>query len=124
MVYQSFEDVSEAREQGFFERAWLPDVLPDEAGPIDDVHDHGTNARCSRSGFQPQMEEVLEDRLVLRELFAPTVGVPQVLPFGECPFSAEDIASCDLMYSRPSRGWEYVCLDREKGALYYWTSGA
>ncbi len=48
-----FEDVSAAEREGFFDRGWLPDVLPIGAGPIVEVHDLDTNARCSRSGLPP-----------------------------------------------------------------------
>ena len=46
-VVHRYETVGEARRDGVFERGWVPDILPDGATALVELHDLDTSARCA-----------------------------------------------------------------------------
>lgn len=124
MTSNRFETVEEARGSGLFERGWLPDVLPPEAGPIEERHDLDTNAHCSRSSFPPVMtSEVVEN--LLAQGFVPGPINHRDLPWRTCPFNRHDIANADMRLSRKTpHGVEQVALNKGTGILLVWSAGA
>jgi hypothetical protein len=47
----TYATLGSAQSDRLFDRGWLPEVLPADAGPIVEAHDLDTNARCSKSVF-------------------------------------------------------------------------
>lgn len=119
-VSERFEDMQEAEREGFFEKGWLPAVLPKEAGPIVEIHDLDTNARCSRSEFPVQHAAVVETSL--RQLgFGKHEGRLPALPFSGCPFSLEIAEDPDIVLTRKNLGQhEFAAILRSQGAMLFW----
>lgn len=120
-VSERYGDAASARRAGIFERGWLPDVLPSNAGPIVAVHDLDTNARCSRSEFPPAAKTEVHSRLL--ELgFHRLDGSLPGLPFKACPFTLEMAHGTGVILVRPgAREIEIAAIDTA-GILLFWTA--
>jgi len=118
----SFETVAEAREAGLYAHGWAPDVLPAEAGPIEEAHDIDTNARCLTAAVSP--DSLAAVRAALAHVgFAPGDAPTDHWPRAFCPFSSEELAGAQLLYRAHGDGaLEYAALS-ELGAFYYWSGG-
>jgi hypothetical protein len=46
-----YESVGEARADRLFDRGWVPDVLPDESGPLTEAHNIDTSDTCAKGEF-------------------------------------------------------------------------
>lgn len=120
-ISNRFDTKSAANAQEFFLRGWLPDVLPQSAGPIEEVHDLDTNARCSRSKFPPDQSGQVEQALQ-REGFVHYEGSLPSLPFNSCPFSHSHVAKSGLILIRRSTlGSELAAIDQQDGLLLFWS---
>ena len=120
-VEERFETVAAAREAGFFERGWLPDVLPDDAGPIFDQHDLDTNKSCSRSELPADALSEVKDALQALG-FEPYESQLPEAPFRACPFSLEEVEGAALIVSRVSpRLLEFAAVSKNQGALFFWS---
>ena len=115
---ERFETLEQARGAGFFERGWLPDVLPPGSGPIDAVHDLDTNARCSRSTFPANELDTLETRLSLLG-FKPFDGVVVKLPLKACPFSRRVARGAKLFQRDAGEQLEFVGIDLPSDLLFW-----
>lgn len=119
-----YETMAEARSDGLFSRGWAPDVLPKTAGPIEEVHDLDTNARCFRATFSADSLEVVRSAL-LRAGFATHSKATAAWPPPEefCPFSPSDIEAGRLFHrSTESSQHEYVAVGGDS-ILYFWSNG-
>ena len=118
----TYPTLSSARSARLFERGWLPEVLPADAGPIVEAHDLDTNARCSKSLFPADASARVSE--ALRGLgFEAFSGELPPLPFSRCPFSLENARSSGSAFLN-TRG---AASDREfavvaDGVLYFWSS--
>jgi hypothetical protein len=89
---KSYATHEAAQADRLFERGWVPNVLPQGAGPIVEAHDLDTNARCSKSALPPGgFAEVSEALVALG--FRPSSMQPQPLPFAKCPFHLDEALS-------------------------------
>ncbi len=80
-----YADVAAARAAGLFAEGWLPDVLPDAAGPIDHARDAARPGHCARAVFPTRARAAVETAL-LDYGFDVTVAA---LPARDgCPFGA------------------------------------
>ena len=119
-ISERFEDASAAEREGFFERGWLPDVLPRSAGPIVDLHDLDTNARCSRSVFPTLAGQEVEDAL-RRKGFSDYSGALPRLPFRGCPFSLEAAHKADIVLAMADfRERQVAAINYSTGTLLFW----
>lgn len=122
-ISNRFDNTSAAEVQGLFQRGWLPDVLPREAGPIEEVHDLDTNARCSRSEFPPRSSRDIEQALRGKGFIDYEESLPET-PFRSCPFSLSDASAVDTTLARRTPfGTELAVID-ERGVLMFWSSGS
>ena len=122
-VTERFEDVSAAEREGLFQRGWLPDVLPREAGPIVEIHDLDTNARCSRSELPADSYSRVESSL-RQTGFGTYRGKLPAPPFKNCPFTVKVAQRSDVVLSRTSSlEREFAALDKSSGALLFWAVG-
>ena len=122
-VSEQFEDASVARQEGFFEQGWLPDVLPKEAGPIVEIHDLDTNARCSRTDLPTTFTSQVESSL-RQEGFATYTSTLPDPPFNNCPFTVETAQRADIILMRKSPlEKEVAVLNRSSGVLLFWAAG-
>ena len=94
-----YATVVDARNDRLFERGWVPAVLPDAAGPLTEVHNIDTNARCAFAEFAPaRLDELLAD--LSREGFQRhDVAVPSP-PLKGCPFDLSDFNGASTVLSR------------------------
>lgn len=123
-VTNRFENVQEAREAGLFARGWLPDVLPAEAGPIEERHDVDTNARCSRSYLPKDTGSIVLEALSVQG-FVRVAAASEAPPWDACPFTSQDIAGAKGVFSRRSdHGTEFAALDDKGAALIFWSHGS
>ena len=119
-ISERFEDASAAEREGFFRGGWLPDVLPKDAGPIVEVHDLDTNARCSRSDFPTASSSEVEDSLRQQGFDTYTAPLPAP-PFKNCPFDLEDAQGADVVLTRTSSlEREFAAIGRSPGVLLFW----
>lgn len=121
-VSERFENVRAAQKAGFFERGWLPEVLPREAGPIQAVQDLDTNAHCSRSELPvvsvPEVQEAL-----LEQGFTPHDGPPPKLPFSGCPFEFSSVVNAKLILTRVTElQVEHAAVVESPAALLFWAA--
>lgn len=115
-----YETIKDAKADRLFERGWVPDVFPDNAGPLTEAHDIDTNARCALVQFSPgAFGEVLAG--LSREGFERYEGALPPRPLRACPFGDSDVrhASTVLRRGDPNRGLEFVVVDRG-GKLVFW----
>jgi hypothetical protein len=118
----TYATLGSARSDRLFERGWLPEVLPDDAGPIVEAHDLDTNARCSKSVFPAEASAQVSQ--ALRDLgFEPFSGELPPLPFSRCPFSLETARSTESAFVNTTG----AASDREfavvgDSVLYFWSS--
>lgn len=117
-----FATAAEAREAGLYARGWAPDVLPHNAGPIDEAHDLDTNARCLKAAFPSDSLGAVRSALA-GEGFVTRSAAADHQPEGFCPFSAADLGGIQLLHrDRDDLGLEYAAVS-EAGTLYYWSAG-
>ena len=96
-----YATVADAKNDRLFERGWVPEVLPDDAGPLTEVHDIDTNARCAVSKFSPaRFDQVLA--ALTREGFQRKDAAVPSPPLGGCPFDLSDFMSASTVLSRVS----------------------
>lgn len=118
-----FDSRLAAEADGFFERGWLPDVLPNEAGPIEEVHDLDTNGRCSRSDFPTQHRKDIERALRAIGFNHYAMPLPEP-PFRNCPFSLAEASRSEVFLAKAtSLGTEFAAIDKD-GVLFFWSSGS
>ena len=118
----TYETIEAARSDRLFARGWVPDVLPSEPGPIVEVHDLDTNARCSRSVFPSASADDVADALVVLE-FAPYRGDLPRLPLSICPFNLSEISEAARILTRlraESSDVEFAAVANE--ALFIWSA--
>ncbi len=122
-VSKRFEDASVAEKEGFFQQGWLPNVLPEEAGPIVGIYDLDTNDHCSRvdltAGSLSRVESALREKG-----FGIYSGALPKPPFKSCPFSLEVAQKADIALRRMSlRETEFAALDSTSDVLLFWAIG-
>src|SRR5262245_2175210 len=88
-----YADVVAARRDRLFERGWVPDVLPDAAGPLVESHDLDTNARCACSKLSPESVDAVISSLEAAGFARDSSRV--VLPLQTCPFKPEEVARAE-----------------------------
>jgi hypothetical protein len=118
----TYETLDAARADRLFERGWVPDVLPPDAGPIVEAHDLDTNSRCSKSSFPPGGTPDVHSAL-LGLAFEPHPGKRSPLPHSICPFKEREVPNSGLALSRlsaQSDEREFAIL--AGGTLYFWSS--
>jgi hypothetical protein len=114
-----YESVKQARADRLFERGWIPDVLPDDAGPLIEAHNIDTNARCAVARFSPgAFDDVIG--ALSREGFEPYHGHVPSRPLRACPYHEDEVrnASIALQRRRPDDAREFAAIDR-RGTLVY-----
>ena len=118
-----YADTAAARRDGLFERGWVPDVLPDTAGPLIEAHDLDSNARCARSDLSPASLEAVVSSLKAAGFAADSSSV--VVPtLRTCPFSREDVAHADMRFRRAATATgdnEFAAVARS-GVFFFWSS--
>jgi hypothetical protein len=117
-----YETVADARADRLFERGWLPDVLPDHAGPIVERHDRDTNARCAVAEFPATAMNAVISALV-DSGFGRTEAHAPALPFRSCPFALSEVRSAEhrLQRTNPDVGdLEFAAL-APRGRLLFWS---
>ena len=117
-----YPSVTAARADGVFLRGWVPDVLPDDGGPIVEVHDLDTNAVCCRADFKPEAATQVAE-LLLAAGFRPCEREIAPPPLASCPFAKEDVAAPPQPQCRiggEGRGREFAVV-RARGVLYFWS---
>lgn len=119
-----YSTVDEARSVGLFSRGWVPDVLPEGAGPIEEAHDLDTNARCLRAAFSPDSLEVVRSALGQAGFATDSrVAAAWSSPEEFCPFSRSDVETGRLLHrSTEQSQYEHVAV-RGNSILYYWSTG-
>src|SRR5688572_1093358 len=84
-----YATIQDAKKDRLFERGWVPDVLPETAGPLTEVHNIDTNARCALGQFSASdLHEVLA--ALSRDGFEPYDAELPAPPLSNCPFSESD----------------------------------
>ena len=94
-----YSTVQDAKNGRLFERGWVPEVLPDTAGPLIEAHNIDTNVRCALAEFPPAtFAEVLAalSRVGFHHYDAP---VPPP-PLNACPFSNGDFRQDSVVMRR------------------------
>lgn len=118
----TYSSTQEARSDGLFGRGWLPDVFPDDAGPIVEFHDLDTNQRCSVSHFPvPSTASVIES--LNGAGFEAYQGRLPTLPSWRCPFSRREALSGEsdfVGYRSTQRDSEVAVVSG--GRLFLWSS--
>lgn len=119
---QRWETVAEARKDGVFARGWVPDILPDTATALVELHDLDTNARCAGARFAPPDQRAVRESaeaigFVLHE------GERPAPPFSGCPFLLGNILKADeVLRRRDTGGSEFLILTVD-GQMHYWSAG-
>jgi hypothetical protein len=102
-----YATIQDAKKDKLFERGWVPEVLPETAGPLTEAHNLDTNARCALVEFPAsELDEVLIG--FSREGFERYEGDIPALPLNSCPFSANDFRHASIVLRRTA-----VTGDRE-----------
>lgn len=111
-----YSTLEAARADRLFERGWVPDVLPQGAGPIVEAHDLDTNARCSKSGLPPGGSAEVSEALMSLG-FESSSRRPEPLPFLSCPFDLDEAmaSGASLLVARDEHA---VVTER---TLYFWS---
>jgi hypothetical protein len=117
-VVHRYETVAEARRDGVFERGWVPDILPDSATALVELHDLDTSARCAGARFAP-LERASVRAAAASVGFVVYKGERPAAPFKGCPFLIGNIMQADEVLRRS--GSEFLILTAE-GQLYFWTN--
>lgn len=118
----TYPTVEAAKADRLFERGWLPDVLPGSAGPIVEVHDLDSNARCSRSDFPAEASAKVVQRLRAAGFESFRGGLP-ALPFSTCPFSLGSAEPGESLFRNApgtTSGRELAVV--AEGVLLFWSS--
>ena len=118
----TYPSTIEARSDGVFERGWLPDVLPNDAGPIVEFHDLDTNRRCSVSDF-PAAGVASVIASLNGAGFEAYQGTLPKLPSSRCPFSRLEALSGEsefVGYRSKQRDSDIAVVSG--GRLFLWSS--
>lgn len=116
-----YASVGLAREAGVFARGWLPDVLPDMAGPLIEHHDLDTNARCASVSFDRDSVTVLTDRAHASG-FSGYDGTPPPPSQRWCPFDESDRQRARQVLVRFTEfDREFIALT-DDAKLYFWSA--
>jgi hypothetical protein len=113
-----YESIKHARADKLFERGWVPDVLPDDGGPLVEVHDWDTNDGCAIAQFSAaDIDGVLT--ALSRKGFERYSG-PFPSSHLSCPFEEKDLAHAPIRFRRrnPSGVTEYAAIDRRGKFLF------
>jgi hypothetical protein len=115
-----FASAAIARQEGIFTKGWVPDVFPENAGPLVEHHDLDTNARCAMVRLDDEGWKEVADRA--RELkFAVYETAPSPPALDWCPFTDAERRRARLVLMRATeRDREFIAY--VDGALYFWSS--
>lgn len=113
-----YETVRQARADTLFDRGWVPDVLPEDAGPLIEVHNVESNERCTFAQFPPAAFDIVQTAL-LRQGFEQHQGPIPKPPFRACPFSADAFGRAAIILRRRGLNGdqEYAAID--KGGTFF-----
>ena len=114
-----YATAADAKNDGLFDRGWVPAVLPDDAGPLTEAHDVDTNASCALAKFSPaRFDQVLA--ALSRERFQRHDAAVPSPPLGGCPFDLSDFKRASTVLSRVSTSGddEFAALD-ESGTFMF-----
>jgi hypothetical protein len=94
-----YATIQDAKKDGLFERGWVPDVLSETAGPLTEVHNIDTNARCALGQFPARdFDDVL--KALSREGFERSDADVPAPPLSTCPFSGKDFRGASVVLRR------------------------
>jgi hypothetical protein len=117
-----YKSVKDARADRLFDRGWVPDVLPDEAGPLIEAHNIDTNDVCAKAEFEPPMLDSVLSAVAMKG-FQHDEGPLAPTPPRACPFRDADITKDWLRFRKADSGGpnEFIAVDKG-GTLLYWSS--
>jgi hypothetical protein len=119
----TYKSIADARADGLFKRGWMPDVLPDDAGPLTEAHDLDTNVRCARSRIGGSVHPDLVARLH-RLGFEDIEGSALGSPAGFCPFGRSDVNTAAYGLRRRNArigDQEFAAVTRD-GEFFFWSA--
>jgi hypothetical protein len=94
-----YATIQDAKKDRLFDRGWVPDVLPDTAGPLTEAHNIDTNARCALGEFPVgAFDEVVA--ALSRNGFERYDAIAPAPPLSSCPFGARDFQSASIVLRR------------------------
>ena len=94
-----YSSIQDARKDRLFERGWVPEVLPETAGPLTEAHNLDTNARCALGQFPAnEFDEVLA--ALSRDGFERTDADVPAPPLSSCPFDHGDFQRASVVLRR------------------------
>jgi hypothetical protein len=94
-----YATIQDAKKDRLFERGWVPQVLPDTAGPLTEAHNIDTNARCALAAFQPSTFDEVLAALSSEGFQRYDGGVPSP-PLWACPFGMSDLRGASIVLQR------------------------
>jgi hypothetical protein len=116
-VFERWETVADARQNGVFRRGWVPDILPDSATALVALYDPDTSARCASARFAATDREAIR-KAANASGFVPFEGPRSGPPFRECPFLAGDISTAEEVLRRGIGEFLIVTAD---GSMHFWS---
>jgi hypothetical protein len=94
-----YSTVQDAKKDRLFERGWVPEVLPETAGPLTEAHNIDTNARCAMAVFPANMFDQVLSSLSKQGFQRHEADVPAP-PLRVCPFSIGDFRRSSIVLRR------------------------
>ena len=118
---QRWKTVAEARRADLFARGWVPDILPNNAGPLVEVHNLDTNARCASARFAAaDLASVRRSAAAVG--FLPYDGERPGPPLAGCVFLNGDALDAGEVLRRPAYdNAESDFLILADGRMHFWS---
>ncbi len=121
---EHYDTVELARADGLFDRGWMTDVFPKDAGPLDVAYDIDSNAVCAKAIVRHEDYKIVKQSIESNNYLAlRTLPDEHRVVANFCPFRAEATVLNTDLFSMIKNGRSTYFALGENGTLYYWTDG-